>query len=197
MPSSGRVPQVNVASLGPDPNTPLFNVRMVMPIPPDSEEDGTASLAGLDPARLSPLGVQLYTLTTQPAPRSAWECQDSRAWQGDPGSNTGCVQLRYGVLSAQPTHLPVAAGDAIPQPLPWPRDHEERRRAGGVVLVECWQHGGARQGVGGVAGTQGNTLHKTRDVFNKAHKIAHAFLIKVGGTRSIFNKTLYFYTFEP
>jgi hypothetical protein len=43
---------VDVASLGPDMQKPLFNVRMVLPIPPDSELEGTASLTGLDPATL-------------------------------------------------------------------------------------------------------------------------------------------------
>ena len=31
---------------------PLFDVRMVLPVPPDSETEGTASLAGLDPATM-------------------------------------------------------------------------------------------------------------------------------------------------
>jgi hypothetical protein len=43
---------VDLASLGPDMQKPLFNVRMVLPIPPDSELAGTASLTGLDPATL-------------------------------------------------------------------------------------------------------------------------------------------------
>ena len=43
---------VDVAALGPDPQQPLFSVRMVLPIPPDSETDGTASLTGLDPATM-------------------------------------------------------------------------------------------------------------------------------------------------
>ena len=43
---------MDVAKLGPDAQRPLFSVRMAMPIPPDSETDGTASLAGLDPATL-------------------------------------------------------------------------------------------------------------------------------------------------
>lgn len=37
---------VDVASLGPDIQRPVFNVRMVLPIPPDSEMEGTASLTG-------------------------------------------------------------------------------------------------------------------------------------------------------
>ena len=43
---------INVAKLGPPASQPLFNVRMVMPIPPDSEQDGWSSLTGLDPAAM-------------------------------------------------------------------------------------------------------------------------------------------------
>lgn len=50
---------VDVASLGPDVQKPLFNVRMVLPIPPDSEMEGTASLTGLDPATMWYTIVQL------------------------------------------------------------------------------------------------------------------------------------------
>lgn len=40
--------EVNIAKLGPDEDVPLFSVRMAMPIPPDSEADGTASVRMFD-----------------------------------------------------------------------------------------------------------------------------------------------------
>jgi hypothetical protein len=43
---------VDISKLGPPENVPLFDVRMVLPVPPDSETEGTASLAGLDPATM-------------------------------------------------------------------------------------------------------------------------------------------------
>jgi hypothetical protein len=43
---------IDVAGLGPPAGTPLFDVRMVMPIPPDSETDGMATLAGLSAATM-------------------------------------------------------------------------------------------------------------------------------------------------
>lgn len=39
---------VDVSKLGPSNSAPLFNVRMVMPVPPDSEVDGVATLTGLE-----------------------------------------------------------------------------------------------------------------------------------------------------
>jgi hypothetical protein len=43
---------VDISKLGPPETEPLFDVRMVLPVPPDSETEGTASLAGLDPATM-------------------------------------------------------------------------------------------------------------------------------------------------
>ena len=48
----GRGRTIDVAKLGPASDSPLFNVRMVMPIPPDSEKDGVATLTGLNPATM-------------------------------------------------------------------------------------------------------------------------------------------------
>ena len=43
---------VDVSLLGPSPAAPHFAVRAALPIPPDSENEGTASLTGLDPATM-------------------------------------------------------------------------------------------------------------------------------------------------
>lgn len=43
---------IDVSKLGPSSTAPLFNVRMVLPVPPDSEFEGTATLTGLEPATM-------------------------------------------------------------------------------------------------------------------------------------------------
>jgi hypothetical protein len=44
--------EVDVSTMGPPADKPWFKVRMVMPMPPDSETEGSASLTGLDPATM-------------------------------------------------------------------------------------------------------------------------------------------------
>jgi hypothetical protein len=93
---------VDVASLGPDMQKPLFNVRMVLPIPPDSEKAGTASLTGLDPATLWHNHSPGFEVLPNGDVLAVWFSSSAGSETGEPGSegsiNSRMVQARLRFL---------------------------------------------------------------------------------------------------
>jgi hypothetical protein len=93
---------VDVSKLGPPANVPLCDVRMVLPVPPDSEVEGTASLTGLDPATMYHSHSPGLEVMKNGDVLAVWFT--SAAGHGEPGIeasiNSRMVQARYIVSSS-------------------------------------------------------------------------------------------------